>query len=196
LPLDSNRNPFYAIRIADITLGPSTLGLTQTSFGPTVVDTGTSLSYVPARAQTSMLAALNGNAAFKTLFPNQTVADTDEGACVTHAGTTSALIDAMLPPLALTFPAEGGGTFTIEVPPSQSYLVGAGAGEFCWAFSSSGTDPAVDGTTIGDTLLAGLLTVFDIEHHRVGFARQRGCTQSAQRERPTASSYLRLPKRR
>ena len=194
LPLDATRNPFYAIRIADIALGAASLGLAPTSFGPTVIDTGTSISYVPSRAQSALLAVLNGNAAFKSLFPNQTLADTDAGACVTHAGVTSAMVDAMLPSMTVSFPAMDGGTFAIRVPPSQSYLVGSGGGQFCWAFSSAGNE--TDGTTIGDTLLAGMLTVFDIEHDRVGFAPQRGCAAAAVRERPSTSRYLRPPKRR
>ncbi|HSD90084.1 MAG TPA: pepsin-like aspartyl protease, partial [Kofleriaceae bacterium] len=162
LPIDDT-NPFYSIQIADLAFGGTKLGFTPASFGPAVVDTGTSISYVPARVETAILSALNNNAAFKQLFPNQTLADTDQDSCVTGTGVTSAIVDAKLPAMAVKFPARDGGTFSIDIPPSRSYLVNGGDGSFCLAFSSSGTDPASDGSTIGDTLMAGMLTVFDLE---------------------------------
>jgi hypothetical protein len=144
---------------------------------------------VPERVVTALANALNQDAAFKQLFPNQTISDTEQGVCVSTPGMTAAVVDAKLPHLKLTVPASSGGTFAIDLPASQSYLFDDGDGSFCLALTSSGTNPSVDGSTIGDTLLAGMLTVIDVEHRQVGFAPQRGCGASARTVSRSASHF-------
>jgi hypothetical protein len=163
---------------------------------------------VPTAAENAMLAAINGDTAFQHLFPSQTLAETSASSCVKASGVTATIVDATLPPLTVTLPLAGGGSFSLALAPSQSYLYPAGGGQFCWAFSSSGKDPAIDGSLIGDTLLAGALTLFDIENQRVGFAPQSGCVEAAARTTPmiarpaplhpwyASSPYFRAPPRR
>ena len=197
LPIDDQNNPFYSVQIADMSFGGTSLGLTTASFGPTLVDTGTSESFVPTTVENAMLAAVNASAAFKSMFPNQTLADTDQGACVTGTNVTSAMVDAMLPPFSISFPLANGSSFQVDVAPSRSYLTPAGGGQFCWAFSSSGT--ADDGSLIGDTLLAGMVAVFDIKNMQMGFAPEAGCVEADVARihpawpRPSASPFFRGP---
>ena len=112
---------------------------------------------------------------------------------------TSAMVDAMLPTFTIKFPAPTG-AFAVDIAASRSYLTPAGGGQFCWAFTSSGT--AADGSLIGDTLLAGLLVVFDIKNLQMGFAAETGCAE-AQLARihpaypyPSASPHYRPAPRR
>jgi hypothetical protein len=97
-------------------------------------------------------------------------------------------VDATLPPLALTFPTEDGGTFSVEIPATKSYLADEGSyggGEaFCWAFGDSGSNQSL----IGDTLLAGMLTVFDVDGERMGFAPSTGCDASPDARRHSRRS--------
>ncbi len=174
LPIDDFNNPFYSVEIADLAFGGTSLGFTTASFGPTVVDTGTSVWFIPTPALNTLLAAINNNAAFKAMFPGQSVADTNVGGCVTNATATSEMVDAMLPKLSVKFPAVGGGTFAVDIPASSSYLTPAGMGQFCLAVSSAGAT-AASGSLIGDTLLTGMLTVFDVQNLQIGFAPQAGC---------------------
>jgi hypothetical protein len=174
LPIDANNNPFYQVEISDFAFGGTSMGCTAQSFGPVLPDTGTSISYIPDPVLNPMIATINNDAAFKTLFPAQTLADTATGDCVMTAGVTSEMVDEMLPKFTVTFPALGGGTFTVDIPASSSYLYPAGGGQFCLAFSSAGPD-ATYGSLIGDTLLTGMLTVFDVQNQQIGFAAAAGC---------------------
>jgi len=197
LPIDDQNNPFYSVQIADMSFGGTSLGLTTASFGPTLVDTGTSISFVPTAVENSMLSAVNNSSAFKSLFPGSTLADTDQGACVTNASATSAMVDAMLPPFSISFPLASGGNFQVDIAPTRSYLTPSGGGQFCWAFTSGGT--AADGSLIGDTLLAGMLAVFDIKNLQMGFAPEAGCVEADVARihpaypRPSASPFFRGP---
>jgi hypothetical protein len=178
LPLSFLGNPFYQMQTADLAFGGASLNFTTADFGPTLVDTGTSESFVPQPVMTALLAAINGNAAFKTMFKNKKLADTPAGSCVTQAGVTPAMVDAKLPPLTLSFPdTTGTTTFTVTVPPSKSYLSPSGAGMFCLGFSSSGPDASA-GSLIGDTVLAGLLVVWDVANLQIGVAAQAGCIEA------------------
>jgi hypothetical protein len=197
LPIDAQNNPFYQIEYADITFGGTTLGVNTAGYGPVLVDTGTSISYIPLAALNSLLSQINNNAAFKTMFPGQTLANTVNGACVTNATATSEMVDAMLPNLSVSFPAVGGGTFAIAVPASSSYLYPAGGGQFCLAFD----DATGIGTLIGDTLMTGMLTVFDVTNLQIGFAPQAGCQpfdpiMRTTRVAPHSSPFFRPPPRR
>lgn len=174
VPIDDVNNPFYSVQVSGISLGTTALAVTSADFGPVLLDTGTSVSYIPDPALTKLLAAINGDTAFKTMFPGHTLADNDVNGCVTATGVTSNDVDAMLPALSVSYPDGNGGSFAIAVPASQSYLYPAGNGQFCLAFSSAGPDASY-GSLIGDTLLTGMLTIFDVQNLQVGLAPQAGC---------------------
>ena len=175
LPIDDQNNPFYSVNIAGVALGTTDLAVTTADFGPVLIDTGTSVSYIPDPALNKLLAAINADATFKTLFPAQTLADNFTNGCVQgDPALTSNDVDSMLPTLSVSYPDGAGGSFPIEVPASQSYLYPVGMGQFCLAVSSAGPD-ATYGSLIGDTLLAGMLTIFDVQNLQVGLAPQAGC---------------------
>jgi hypothetical protein len=174
VPIDASNNPFYAVQIAGVAVGTNALAVTAADFGPVLLDTGTSISYIPDPALIKLLAAINNDPTFKTMFNNKTVSDTPTGGCVTAAGVTSNDVDMMLPALSVSYPDGKGGSFTIDVPASQSYLYPVGMGQFCLAFSSAGPD-ATGGSLIGDTLLTGMLTIFDVQNLQIGLAPQAGC---------------------
>jgi hypothetical protein len=176
LPFGSD-NPFYSVQIADVAFGSDDFGFTPADFGTTLVDTGTSISMIPTEVETAMLNTLNSNAAFMTFFPSQTIADSQSGGCVNGSGVTSEMVDAMLPPLVMSFPAANKVPFKVTLAPSKSYLSPQGSGQFCWGFTSSGSDASMDGSLIGDTSLAGMLAVFDVEHNQLGFATEQGCPE-------------------
>jgi hypothetical protein len=174
LPIDVNNNPFYQVEIADFAFGGTSMGLSKAAFGPVLPDTGTSISYIPDPVLNPLIAKINNDPGFKALFPAQTLADTNTGDCAMTAGVTSEMVDAMLPVFTVTFPAASGGTFAVDIPASSSYLYPGGGGQFCLAFSSAGPD-ASGGSLIGDTLLTGMLTVFDVQNLQIGFAPAAGC---------------------
>ena len=122
LPITNNQ-PFYGVQIAKLSLDTTSLG-TEGAFGETLVDTGTSISYVPAAVMTKLVGAINGASGYKALFGTQKIAD---GGCVTTAGVTSAQVDAMLPPMSIQFP-DGNGGKTASIEPRADALVHDPAG--------------------------------------------------------------------
>jgi hypothetical protein len=178
--VQSRRNSnFYSIGMTGMALDSVDLG-SASDFQDPIVDTGTTLFYVPDTVETGLISAINSNSAFQALFPDQTlVAPTEPtdstagGVCVGAASmVTDQMIDEMLPPLKMTFDAMGdGGSITITAPALESYFVDAGAGQYCLAIVGGANYGNV---IMGDTFLRGFVTEIDLVDNRVGFA-PTGC---------------------
>ncbi|HUJ63677.1 MAG TPA: pepsin-like aspartic protease [Kofleriaceae bacterium] len=171
--------PYYAVGVADLTVGTTSVGTTA-SFGPTIVDTGTSLTYMPTAVVTAVTTAVNGSSGFKALFGTQTLSD---GGCVSSSTVTTAQLDAMLPAMSITFP---GASAPLTLAPSRSYIYVQGGGMFCLSISSSSQlFSGITASLIGDTMLASFVTVIDRGNKQVGFAPEQGCADAqAQVARP------------
>jgi len=168
----NDNNAFYTINVDDLKLGGTSLGYaTAADFQEPIVDTGTSLFYLPNDIFDAMLSAINASSGFQSLFPAQRL--TSEG-CVQAAGVTDAMVDADLPAMSVDLPSVTAGApdVTITSPPSRSYLYDNGNGQFCLAIAGGGT---TDASTLGITFLRGFVTVIDIGNSRVGFAPDTGC---------------------
>jgi hypothetical protein len=169
---------FYSVQMTDIQLGSTSLGVAAAAYAGPIVDTGTSLFYIPSKAETALIKDLNANAAFKTLFPAQTLTDptnsnSPTAGCVNaKAGTTGAAIDTMLPKMAMKFAGMGGGTITLDVPALASYFYDAGGGQYCLAIYGGGDN---GNATLGDTFMRAFVTVIDVANQRVGFALTNHC---------------------
>jgi hypothetical protein len=159
---------FYAVDMTDMAIGGTSLGYGSSTFDDPIIDTGTSLFYVPTAVETALLAAVNASPGFKALFPNQTLSDRGSG-CVTAAtGTTDAMVDAMLPDMSMTF----AGGITISAKASVSYLMNSGGGQYCLVVEGGGDN---GDATMGDTILRAFVTVVDVAHGQAGFAPQAHC---------------------
>jgi hypothetical protein len=168
---------FYSVNMTAMAFGATDLGATATSLDNPIVDTGTSLFYIPSATETKLVAAINADATFKTLFPGQTLTDpttssSSTAGCVNAAsGTTDAMVD-QLPKLGMKFAGVGGGSITLDVPAMASYFYNAGGGQYCLAIYGGGDQ---GNATLGDTFLRGLITVIDVAHNQVGFAPTMHC---------------------
>ncbi|HEY0251057.1 MAG TPA: pepsin-like aspartyl protease, partial [Kofleriaceae bacterium] len=162
--------PYYIVGVGSAAVGTAA-SLTSADFGPTIIDTGTTLTYVPKAVVTAVAAGISASANYHTVFGTQTLAD---GACL-DSTMTAAQIDAALPPLSLTF---AGGTAPISLPATRSYLIAQGHGSWCFTFSDSST--LFQGQKVslfGNTLLGGMITIFDVANKQIGFALQTGCAE-------------------
>jgi hypothetical protein len=171
LPITDN-DPFYAVNVDDLKLGGTSLGYsTAADFQEPIIDTGTSLFYLPTAIFKAALKAINASSGMQTLFGGQQL--TSMG-CVKTPGVTSAMVDADLPALSLSLPSVTAGApdVTVTAPASLSYLYENGDGEFCIAIANGGTSAA---STLGLTFLRAFVTVIDTEHGRIGFAPDTGC---------------------
>jgi hypothetical protein len=169
---------FYSVNMTTIAFGATDLGATATSLDNPIIDTGTSLFYIPSNAETNLIKAINANAAFKALFPNQKLTDPTNSSsatagCVNAAsGTTGAMIDHQMPKLAMTFAGTGGASITLDAPALASYFYDAGGGQYCLAIYGGGDQGQA---TLGDTFIRGFITVIDVANKRVGFAPTTHC---------------------
>lgn len=171
IPVNTN-NPFYAIDVTDMGMAGTSLGFGASSFQKPILDTGTSLFYMPTEVETAMLANINASAGFKALFPSQTLSENN---CAQGATTVTAeMVDAMLPKMSMTVTGVDGSPITIEVAPMASYLYGGDPGQVCFAFSDGGTGQNYFGV-MGDTLMRAFLTEIDLVNQRVGLAPDKGC---------------------
>jgi hypothetical protein len=111
------------------------------------------------------------DAGYKSLF-SKALSEAGTGCVTAKAGTTAAMIDATLPKMQMTFDKMGGGSFTLEVPPMQSYMYDGGGGQFCLAVLGGGDQ---GDATMGDTFMRAFVTVIDIKNKQVGFAPTTHC---------------------
>jgi hypothetical protein len=165
-------NEWY-VGLSDIQLGTQSLG----GADPKVpVDTGTDGMWIGTSAHTALVSALASNAAFTSIFGTDgaTALFTNGGCRMPAGGKSEADIDAALPPLGLTFPGVGGGSFTIQLPATKSYLLLLGStGAYCAAAGDEGKESG-DGTLGGPALRANI-TIFDEANAQLGFAPQTFC---------------------
>ncbi len=171
----SNNNPYYAINVNAVSLG-STSVVTNASatFAQPVLDTGTSLFYVPTSVFNAFQTALQASSGFTAVFGSNTFATTgqDQG-CVTDASVTDAQVESMLPPIVLSLPnmTSGQPDVTIQASALDTYLYNGGGGSYCLAIQDGGTQ---DASTFGDAFMQAFVTVVDIQGSRIGFAPS-GC---------------------
>src|SRR5207244_8674292 len=98
----------------------TSLGQNQAALGPSIIDTGTSISFIPGPAVTKLASTISATAGYKSVFGNNALSD---GQCVTTAMSASA-IDAALPPMHITF---AGAAVSGDLPATKSYLIFQGS---------------------------------------------------------------------
>jgi hypothetical protein len=171
LPI-SNNNAFYAINVNGMSLGGTSISTaTASTFAQPVLDTGTSLFYVPTSVFNTFQTTLLASSAFKTLFGSNTFATsgTNQG-CLTDATVTDAEVEAQLPALTLSLPSVTSGQpdVTITASAMDTYLYNGGSGQYCLAIQDGGTQ---DASTFGDAFLQAFHVIIDVEGSRAGFAQ-------------------------
>lgn len=185
----SDNNPYYAINVDGMSLGGTSIVTNASStFQQPVLDTGTSLFYVPTSVFNAFQTALEASSGFKALFGSNTFATSgqDEG-CVTDASVTDAQVESMLPALTLSLPSTTSGQpdVTIQASALDTYLYDGGGGQRCLAIQDGGTQ---DPSTFGDAFLQAFVTIVDLKGGRVGFSPTGCVTQQVRRARHPARS--------
>jgi hypothetical protein len=175
VPIDDVNNPYYALNVDGLSLGStSVVANASATFAEPVLDTGTSLFYVPTSVFNSFQTTLAASSGFKTLFGSNTFATSgqDQG-CVTDASVTDSQVEAMLPPIVLSLPSTTSGQpdVTIQASALDTYLYSGGGGQYCLAIQDGGTQ---DASTFGDAFLQAFNVVVDLTGNRIGFA-PTGC---------------------
>lgn len=186
--------PFYSIDISSMSIGATAVATSVADFqeagvGSPTVDTGTSLFYAPTAVVPKILAAINASAGFQALFgPNATLTsiESPSGGCITKAGVTAAMVDAMLPALTFTVPNKTTGSpdVSFTVKPMVSYMYDGGANQWCFGID----DDQGGGVTLGDQIMQAFVTIIDLQNQQVGFAPDSGCASHPPARRPIQRS--------
>ncbi|URE16162.1 Eukaryotic aspartyl protease [Musa troglodytarum] len=162
---------FYYVRVLGVSVeseplrvDPSVWALDRaTGIGGTVVDSGTTLSFVPAKAYREIVRAMTGRLPLAAIVRGPPEFDL----CV----NASAEATKRVPRLA--FRLLGG---TELAPPAGNYFIDAADGVRCLAMQPvSAAGPGFG--VIGNLMQQGFLLVFDRRAHRLGFSRT-GCTDA------------------
>lgn len=171
--MDPN-SPFYAITLADLQVGGSSLGHDAAEYGPAVVDTGTSDFVLPAAIATNLTALLESDPTFQAELAGNASGFFQSGACNPASSMTRAQLDAHLPQLGLTLPATHGGTVTLALDATRSYLtVLERDGHTLYCPAVAGGD---DGQTIlGSAVMRSHIVTFDAHGGQVGFTPHKAC---------------------
>jgi hypothetical protein len=170
----SDNNPYYSINVDGMSLGGTSIASNASNtFAQPVLDTGTSLFYVPTSVFNAFQTALAASSGFKAVFGTNTLATTGSNAgCVTDSSATDAQVESTLPSLSLSLPATSGSSeVTIEASPLETYIYNAGGGQYCLAIQDGGTQ---DPSTFGDAFLQAFHVSVDLVANRVGFGKT-GC---------------------
>lgn len=167
----------YAISLEDMRVGRQSLGVSSYTFGPTMVDSGTSATYLPQAAYTALKQQLAAEPNVLRVLDGHTF-DADEPSerysYPSPTGASPTQIDAALPWLTIVVPSGGTApSHTLNLPPTKSYLTAwrrneSVNAEYLYSFTAF---PA-DLTILGSSMLKAHIVVFDRAGGRIGFLKQ------------------------
>jgi hypothetical protein len=146
-------------------------------YADTVLDTGTSAIVLQPSAVLALAGAIAGTPGFQQVFGGDggTSFLTNGLACA-NIPQTKAEIDAVLPPLTLTF-GTGAAAITVQALATESYLYPYAGLGWCAAFDAF--EPSTDApfaAILGSPILRSNVIVFDRDSSQVGFAPHAPCS--------------------
>ncbi|HEY3807736.1 MAG TPA: pepsin-like aspartic protease [Kofleriaceae bacterium] len=165
-PMDTSE-PYLMLDVTSASVGSASIGLS----GAAVMDTGTSIMVLSTTVANKFVSAVNA-AGFSTIFGQAVAASTTDLNCYDPGTHTRAQIDAALPPLMVTLPKSGGGSFTVMASASETYMMPI-EGMYCFGVATVSGIPV---TIMGDAFLRGFVTTFDLQNQQIGLASQVGCS--------------------
>jgi hypothetical protein len=168
---------YYTVDLETITVAGTTTPVTIAvgQYPDTVVDTGTSGFVVPTAAFNSLASAIAGTSGFQQAFGAGAGAAWFSSQAPCGAMTmTKAQIDATLPALTLQFGTAPG--MTIQVPPSESYLMQYGQYGWCSTMIQIQQGQMFPLAAImGAPFLRSQITIYDRGSNQIGFAPHTAC---------------------
>ncbi|RYF03242.1 MAG: hypothetical protein EOO40_12425, partial [Deltaproteobacteria bacterium] len=166
--------------LRDVQMNGSTLALSSADLGTIMLDTGSTYSTVTSNFFNRLKNRLEADSGWMQLFR---AGDFANQACVISS-MSRAQIDALLPQMGLSFTSTTGGTFTVMIPATSSYLdafVDPSSQKLAWCVGMLADDNLSRYSAIfGMAMMNQKIIVFDVDGGRVGFGQQKSCTQTYQ----------------
>ncbi|KAJ1279088.1 hypothetical protein BS78_04G128700 [Paspalum vaginatum] len=153
--------PHYNVNLEGISVGGATLQLPTSTFNTsenqgTIIDSGTTLAYLPEAVYKTLLSAVFNK------YQDMVLRDYQDFLCFQFSGS----VDDGFP--VITFSFEGG--LTLDVYP-HDYLFQNGNDLYCVGFLNGGlqTKDGKDMVLLGDLVLSNKLVVYDLENQVIGW---------------------------
>jgi hypothetical protein len=165
----------YTVNLASITVAGTTVPVPTGSYTAALLDTGSSISWLPPSAFNALTSALAASSAFQQVFGAAAPSFfADPNKCVALTQTKTAL-DAALPPLTLTFGSSPG--VSAQASATESYLLTLGNGQWCPAITSRTPSPGFQSiaASLSAPILRSNVVIFDRANQRIGFAPHKPC---------------------
>jgi hypothetical protein len=167
---------YYSVKLTDLQLGGMSLGYGESDFGTTAVDTGTSVLALPPAVFKSLSSKIESAAAFATCFGSMT-GWLGTTTCLSCPSLSRDQIDAQFPTLTLSFPDAAGGTLSLELKATDSYLpmtTSDGTAFYCSGIYNNQNETEAP-TILGSAAMMGHVVIFDLADSKLGFAPQTYC---------------------
>lgn len=160
------KRQWFVIAMNDITVDGHALGFHASDFANAIVDSGTTLMYLPSKPYRTLISALENMCSHTKLA----------GVCDVRAGHTifDGFCYSMTDDEVDDFPTLGlkiQGVNNVEVLPT-AYLVSY-QGAYCWGINDGGSGGVP--TILGDVAVQNMNVVYDMQNHRVGFGAESTC---------------------
>jgi hypothetical protein len=185
----------YSVTLGGVHFASDNLGwdpLAVNGYNPSTLDTGTSQFWLPHDAYVRLVTDLESNEAVQAAFPQADDTFWGGNACDYPVSAVQHRLDldAVLPPLVLSFGQADGGSFDLTIPATRSYLMPyyddmpdnnegySGLADPLYCNGIVDSDPSDSGdsfTIIGANILSAYITIFDLAHSQVGFVPGVGC---------------------
>jgi Eukaryotic aspartyl protease len=168
---------YFYINVKDLLVGGSSIGGTTFS-GGIVVDTGTSITFLPQTYFDDIVTQITANSTFNSVFGSDFF---DNGNCASTS-MTEAQLDSALPTLTLSLMSTSSGTVSVTLPATRSYLDAHKIGNVINYCPGIAPDGGGSPDIIGGSFMRSQITIFDRTNARLGFAPQQplgasdGCT--------------------
>jgi hypothetical protein len=164
---------FYYVNLTNMLVNSTPVGVTGSSFADgVIVDTGTSVGVFPQTIYDTLTSNITANADFAAQIGSSSWFD--NGECTPASSMTEAELDAALPTLNLQLQQVGGGTITVALLATTSYLDMHEKGGVKWYCPGIAPDGGVGPDIIGGSLLRSQIVIFDRNsaQPQIGFAPQ------------------------
>jgi hypothetical protein len=165
----------YTVDLASIAVAGTTVPVPIGSYTAALLDTGSSISWLPPAAFTALTSAIAASSAFAQVFgPAAPTFFADPNKCVPLTQTKAAL-DAALPTLTLTFGSSP--AVSVQASATESYLLTLGNGQWCPAITSRTPSPSFQSiaASLSAPILRSNVVIFDRANQRIGFAPHEPC---------------------
>ncbi len=163
---ESPQQVHYTVSVTGMSLGSTSIG---TSFGTSIVDSGTTVSQIPSAIYSSLTTLLGENSVFSSAFPSLLGNPSN---CYSSPSYTTYELNTQLPQLTINL-----NDVTLTLNAIDSYIrqiIVSGTVYYCMGVTSSPSNQAVQ-TILGWTFMNQFVTIFDQPNTRVGFAPSTSC---------------------